>query len=99
MTPTIYFICGAGLGSSLACQMEAEEVLRQHNLTARLEHEGVSSVPGLKTDIIVSAENFKPTIEKYELDPSITMVYLRNIVDKAEIADKLVPVVQELTQA
>ena len=26
-TPTIYFICGAGLGSSLACQMEAEEVL------------------------------------------------------------------------
>lgn len=55
----ISFICGAGLGSSLACQMEAEEVLHQ---------------AGVRADIIVSAENFKPTIEKYELDPSITVV-------------------------
>ncbi|WP_193105807.1 PTS sugar transporter subunit IIB [Brachybacterium sp. FME24] len=90
-SPTIYFICGAGLGSSLACQMEAEEVLASHKIRAKLEHESVSSVAGLRTDLIVSAESFRPQIEKYEIDPSITIVYLHNIVDKNEIAEKLIP--------
>ena len=34
---TIYFICGAGLGSSLACQMTAEDVLRAKGFDERLE--------------------------------------------------------------
>ncbi|EKQ24959.1 PTS system galactitol-specific IIB component [Lacticaseibacillus paracasei] len=55
---TIYFICGAGLGSSLACQMTAEDVLNCLELDENLEHEAISSTPGLRTDIIVSAENF-----------------------------------------
>ena len=93
--PDIYFICGAGLGSSLACQMEAEDVLREAGIQANLHHDGISGIPGLRADIIVSAENFKPTIEKYELDPTISLVFLKNIVDKQEIADKLVPAAQE----
>ncbi|MCG7311057.1 PTS sugar transporter subunit IIB [Brachybacterium sp. ACRRE] len=93
-TPTIYFICGAGLGSSLACQMEAEEVLASHKIRAKTEHESVSSVGGIKTDVIVSAESFRPQIEKYDIDPSITLVYLHNIVDKDEIAQKLVPALE-----
>ena len=95
---TIYFNCGAGLGSSLACQMEAEEVLRRAGIRADLQHEGISSVPGVKADIVVSAENFKSQIDKYELDPSITFVYLRNIVDHNEIEDKLLPVVRQKEQ-
>ncbi|RAX22002.1 MULTISPECIES: PTS sugar transporter subunit IIB [Actinomyces] len=91
----IYFICGAGLGSSLACQMEAEEVLADAGIRANLGHEAISGIPGVRADIIVSAENFKPTIEKYELDPAISFVFLKNIVDKTEIAEKLLPVVQE----
>lgn len=92
--PTIYFICGAGLGSSLACQMEAEEVLAAHKIRVKAEHESVSSVASLKTDVIVSAESFRPQIEKYEIDPSITIVYLHNIVDKNEIAEKLIPALE-----
>lgn len=95
---TIYFICGAGLGSSLACQMEAEEVLRQAGVNANLQHEGISSVPGVRADIVVSAENFKSQIDKYELDPSISFVYLRNIVDQNEIGEKLLPVVRQKEQ-
>lgn len=92
---SICFICGAGLGSSLACQMEAEEVLHEASVRAVLSHEGISAIPGVRADIIVSAENFKPTIDKYELDPAIRFVYLRNIVDKQEITDKLIPVARE----
>ena len=40
---TIYFICGAGLGSSLACQMTAEDVLNRLGLDENLEHEAISS--------------------------------------------------------
>lgn len=90
----IYFICGAGLGSSLACQMEAEGVLRDAGVDARLHHDGISAVSSVRADIIVSAENFRSQIEKYELDPSIDLVYLRNVVDKGEIAERLLPVVQ-----
>lgn len=93
--PTVYFICGAGLGSSLACQMEAEEVLAAHKIRVRTEHESVSSVASLKTDVIVSAESFRPQIEKYEIDPATTIVYLHNIVDKNEIAEKLIPALQD----
>ena len=65
---TIYFICGAGLGSSLACQMTAEDVLNRLGLEENLEHEAISSTPGLRADIIVSAENFAPQFKQYDLD-------------------------------
>lgn len=92
----IYFICGAGLGSSLACQMTAEDVLIKNGLNESLEHEAISSTPGLRTDIIVSAENFKPQFEKFDLDPAIRFVFLHNIVDSNEIEEKLIPVIREL---
>jgi PTS system ascorbate-specific IIB component len=93
---TIYFICGAGLGSSLACQMVAQDVLTKRGLDEKLEHEAISSTPGLKTDIIVSAENFKTQFEKYDLNSQIRFVFLHNIVDPKEIEDKLIPVIKEL---
>ena len=81
---TIYFICGAGLGSSLACQMTAEDVLNRLGLEENLEHEAISSTPGLRADIIVSAENFAPQFKQYDLDPAIKFVFLHNIVDHCQ---------------
>lgn len=95
---TIYFICGAGLGSSLACQMTAEDVLNRMGLEENLEHEAISSTPGLRADIIVSAENFAPQFKQYDLDPAIKFVFLHNIVDPAEIEAKLVPVIKSLSE-
>ena len=95
---TIYFICGAGLGSSLACQMTAEDVLNRLGLDENLEHEAISSTPGLRTDIIVSAENFASQFKQYDLDLAIKFVFLHNIVDPAEIEAKLVPVIKELSE-
>jgi PTS system ascorbate-specific IIB component len=96
--PKIYFICGNGLGSSLACQMTAEDVLSANGLAADMEHESISSAPGLKTDIIVSAENFKIQFDKFEMDPAIKFVFLHNIVSPDEITEKLVPVVKEVSE-
>lgn len=92
----VYFICGNGLGSSLACQMTAEDVLNKKGLSVDMDHDSISVASTLKTDIIVSAENFKIQFEKFDMDPNIKMVYLHNIVDPKEIEEKLVPVIEKL---
>ncbi|KRL98731.1 MULTISPECIES: PTS sugar transporter subunit IIB [Liquorilactobacillus] len=90
----IYFICGAGLGSSLASQMVAEDVLAKLGMEEKLEHEAISSAPGLQADIIVSADNFKTQFEKFEMDPHTKFVFLHNIVDSNEIEEKLIPIIE-----
>lgn len=56
----ILFVCGAGLGSSFACQMTTEDVLKKLNINNyELEHSDISSCLSLKPNIIITAENFK----------------------------------------
>ncbi|MGB7474371.1 PTS sugar transporter subunit IIB [Trichococcus sp.] len=89
----ILFVCGAGLGSSFAAQMAAEDVLNLHNVKAKLDHVDISSAASMQPDIIITAQNFKSQFEKFSIDETKTaIVYLKNIVSKAEIEEKLLPV-------
>ena len=93
---SILFVCGAGLGSSLACQMVAEDVLIKLGVDAKLDHSDISSASSVKADIIITAQNFQSQFEKFSVDPKkTTIIYLRNIVSKAEIEEKIVPVLKE----
>ena len=82
----ILFVCGAGLGSSFAAQMAAEDVLNAKGVQAKLDHVDISTAASMKPDIIITAQNFKTQTK---------IVYLKNIVSKAEIEEKLVPVLIE----
>ena len=93
--PKILMVCGAGLGSSFACQMTTEEVLQKFGIEASLDHADISSASSLKVDIIMTAENFRKQFEKFTLDESTALVYLKNIVSKKEIEEKLIPVLKE----
>lgn len=89
----ILFVCGAGLGSSFAAQMAAEDVLNLHNVKAKLDHVDISSAASMQPDIIITAQNFKSQFEKFSIDETKTaIVYLKNIVSKSEIEEKLLPV-------
>ena len=44
----ILTVCGAGLGSSFACQMSVEAVLKNLGVTATLDHTDISSVAAMK---------------------------------------------------
>lgn len=93
--PTIVFVCGAGLGSSFAAQMAAEDVLAGKGITANLDHVDISTAASMKTDIIITAENFKKQFEKFDIDTSQTsIVYLKNIVSKVEIEEKVTPILE-----
>lgn len=93
---SILFVCGAGLGSSFACQMAAEDVLNKLGVDAKLDHSDISSAASIKPDIIVTAQNFQSQFEKFSIDPKqTTIVYLKNIVSKVEIEEKITPALKE----
>lgn len=91
----ILFVCGAGLGSSFACQMAAEDVLGKLGVQANLDHSDISSAVSVRPDIIMTAQNFQTQFEKFDVDPAqTTIIYLKNIVSKQEIEEKITPVLQ-----
>ncbi|MEC0304841.1 PTS sugar transporter subunit IIB, partial [Terribacillus saccharophilus] len=63
---------------------------------AKLDHSDISSAASARPDIIITAQNFQSQFEKFTIDPEQTIiVYLRNIVSKQEIEEKITPVLKE----
>ena len=91
----ILMICGLGLESSFACQMTAESVLKENGVDADLDHADISSATSIKADVIVTAENFRTQFQKFTLPETTSIVYLKSLVSKKEIQDKLIPVLKE----
>lgn len=81
--------CGNGLGSSFACQMAIEQVMKKLGVQCKMDHDSVSSAAGASKgfDMIVAAENFKTQIESY--NTGLPCVFLKRLVDKKEIEEKL----------
>lgn len=89
-------VCGAGLGSSFACQMSVEDVLSKLGVEASLDHCDISSAASMHPDFILTASNFKSQFEKFTINTEETIIiYLKNIVSKSEIEEKLVSVFKE----
>lgn len=92
----ILFVCGAGLGSSFACQMAAEDVLNKLGVEANLDHDTISSAVSRNTNIIITGENFKSQFDNFTIDEeNTTIVYLKNIVSTNEIEEKITPVLKD----
>ena len=92
----IMAVCGAGLGSSLACQMAIEQAMNALGVDAKVSHTDTTSISALAdtVDIVVSGKNFQKLIEKKNFP--IPTVFLDRLVDKQEIAEKLTPILREL---
>lgn len=92
----ILFVCGAGLGSSFACQMAAEDVLNKLGVEANLDHDTISSAVSRNANIIITGENFKSQFDNFTIDKeNTTIVYLKNIVSTDEIEEKITPVLKD----
>ncbi|PWC09754.1 PTS ascorbate transporter subunit IIB [Brenneria roseae subsp. americana] len=90
---SILAVCGAGLGSSFACEMSIESALKDLGIDAELSHCDISSATSSRADIIVTGENFRSQFQHYTI--SATVIYLKRLVDKNEIKIKLEPVLKE----
>lgn len=92
----ILMVCGAGLGSSFACQMSLEDVLSKLGVEANLDHCDISSALSMRPDLILTASNFKSQFDQYSVDESATkIIFLKNIVSKQEIEERITPYLKE----
>jgi PTS system ascorbate-specific IIB component len=92
--PNILMVCGAGLGSSFACEMSVEAVLNDLKVEANLSHCDISTASSSNADIIVTGANFESQFNHYEIKSRI--IYLKRMVDKKEIKEKLEPALKEM---
>lgn len=94
----IIAVCGAGLGSSLACQMAIEQALKAMGVEAKVSHTDTTSIGALAADadVVCAGRNFQKLIEKKNL--SCPVIFLDRLVDKGEITEKLMPILRELGQ-
>ncbi|MFU2205493.1 PTS sugar transporter subunit IIB [Streptococcus pluranimalium] len=92
----ILFVCGAGLGSSFAAQMAAEDVLNKYRVDAKLDHVDISTAASSSPDIIITAQNFEKQFKQFTIDEDKTsIIYLKNIVSSKEIEEKLIPILKD----
>ncbi|WIK67013.1 PTS sugar transporter subunit IIB [Globicatella sanguinis] len=92
----ILFVCGAGLGSSFAAQMAAEDVLNKYNIDAKLDHVDISTAASMQPDVIITAQNFEKQFAQFTINTEKTaLIFLKNIVSTKEIEEKLIPVLKE----
>ncbi|MGB8451350.1 MAG: PTS sugar transporter subunit IIB [Anaerocolumna sp.] len=90
----ILAVCGNGLGSSFACQMTTEAILKELGVEAKMDHIDISSVTGQKADLIISGKNFEKQFGRITLN--CPAIFLERLVDKNEIREKLTPVLKEM---
>lgn len=92
----ILAVCGNGLGSSLACQMAIQSAMDALGVDAKVTHTDTnnSSAMAKEFDILVAGTNFENLIKSKNID--IPTVFLKRLVDKKEITEKLTPVLKEL---
>ncbi|KPU63862.1 hypothetical protein EP1X_01305 [Thermococcus sp. EP1] len=81
----ILTVCGVGQGSSLIMRMFVEDVLKELNIPAKVEHTELLTAKSSDADIIIASiiheEEFK--------DSTKIIIGLKNLVDKNEIKEKL----------
>ncbi len=77
-------VCGLGVGSSLILKMTVEGAFKELGVRAKVEHWDMGTVRGRNADLIVTTTGFEKNFAEQN-----NVVYIKNIVDKAEVKEKL----------
>jgi len=72
------------MGSSLILKMSVENAMKQLGVACDVEHWAAGTMVGMKTDLIVAAEDFRD-----ELPGRDNVVFVRNIVKVDEVKEVL----------
>ncbi len=87
----IVCVCGLGMGSSLILKMTVDKALREIGATGHdVEHWDAGTVDSRNGDLIVTSEDFRSRFEGRK-----NVVYVRNVVNTAEVKEKLKAYLEE----
>ncbi|EUJ17296.1 PTS sugar transporter subunit IIB [Listeria kieliensis] len=81
----ILTVCGLGQGTSLILRMNVENVLREMEVEADVEHIDVSAARSMSADIVVTSQELAETLG----ETSAKVVIVNNYFDNAEIKQAL----------
>lgn len=89
----ILTVCGAGVGTSTLMRMNTNEVVKSLNLPfpVIVDNTSLSRANGTRCDLIITFESFKKEVEKNNAN----VIVIKNLMDKAEIKQKLVDFLKE----
>ena len=85
--------CRAGMGSSMMLKIKCDQVINEENLPIETEHGNLDSIVGFTGDLVITMSDLT---DELSADPRVpSAVGITNIVDKAEIKQKLTAWVAE----
>ncbi|MCK5053829.1 MAG: PTS sugar transporter subunit IIB [Anaerolineales bacterium] len=86
-------LCGMGFGTSMLLKLTIDDVLKQEGITNyQISPWDLGSFKGQHADIVVAPTD----MESHLKDSSATIVLIKNLVDKAEIKEKILAAVNSL---
>ncbi len=89
----IITVCGFGVGSSMVLKMKVDEILKEEGISAKVSTSDVGSAASTPCDVIFTSNELG---EKLSQTASVPVVMVKNFIDKNEIKEKGLPVIQSL---
>lgn len=89
----IIAVCGFGIGSSLILKMTIDDMLKAEGITADTSPQDVTSVAGMRTDLLFTSNELFPQIDGKVDCPIIT---IDNFLDVAEVKEKGLDIIRAL---
>lgn len=77
--------CRAGMGSSMLLKIKADQVIGENHFPIVTEHGNLDSLTGFDGDLVITMEDLARELE----GRAPYAIGIRNIVDKAEMKEKL----------
>ncbi len=87
-------LCGMGFGTSMMLKLFIDEILLKEGIKAETVPWDLGSFKGNKADIVVAPTDMEPHLKDYPA----RIVLIKNLVDKAEIKEKILAAVNDFEE-
>jgi len=84
-------LCGMGFGTSMMLKLFIEEILKDLGMKAEVVPWDLGTFKGQQADIVVAPTD----MEMHLRSTSAKVVLIKNLLDKKELRDKLLPALEE----
>ncbi|MBP1991088.1 PTS sugar transporter subunit IIB [Paenibacillus eucommiae] len=85
-------VCGMGFGTSLMLLMEIQDMAAKHGIKVDGEAVDLGSAKGKSCDLMVASSEIAGELQ----DESVQVISIDNLLNKAEIQDKVLPALQAI---
>jgi len=88
-------LCGMGFGTSMMLKMFIDDILKAEGLKAETVPWDLGSFKGQQADIVVAPTDMEPHLK----ESTAKIVFIKNLVDKKEIKEKILAAYKEVQKS